>query len=368
MALVNLTRGGLSGGYKKYLQTLVPILAATERLELAMFSPANMDLAPISSVRNERWPTDDEYRGFRALRGKLSDFAPDVVFIPTARYVDTPFPTVVMVRNMEPLVLPFSGNSFADGMRNVARRYVARASCRKASRIIAVSGYVHDFLRDRWNVPPAKLAVVPHGVGEVIPKLGHVRPRSVKADVGHQFIFAAGSVRPSRGLEDVIKAVALLRSRGADVDLVIAGTVSGSTEAYHGALRALSEASGIAEHVVWAGDLTPREMAWCFSNCRAFAMTSRVEACPNTVLEALSHGTLSVSSTLPPMPEFFGDGALYYKAGNEGELASRLAEIMALDDRARDDLAGRARARAALFSWSDTARGTIAVLRTASRS
>ena len=59
--------------------------------------------------------------------------APDVVFFPTARLIECGgAPTVVMVRNMEPLTVPFGGNTWREGFRNIARARVARARFRPA--------------------------------------------------------------------------------------------------------------------------------------------------------------------------------------------------------------------------------------------
>src|SRR5262249_59993443 len=83
---------------------------------------------------------------------------------PTARFLDCGRPCVVMVRNMEPLERPFGGNTLRAGLRNLARAWTARRACRRATRVIAVSRHVADFLTSRWGLPPSKVGVVYHGV------------------------------------------------------------------------------------------------------------------------------------------------------------------------------------------------------------
>ncbi len=53
-------------------------------------------------------------------------------------------------------------------------------------------------------------------------------------------------------------------------------------------------------------------------------MTSRAEACPNTVLEAMAHGAVSISTDQQPMPEFYGESAAYYRATDAAQLASQI--------------------------------------------
>jgi glycosyltransferase involved in cell wall biosynthesis len=88
-------------------------------------------------------------------------------------------------------------------------------------------------------------------------------------------------------------------------------------------------------------------------------MTSRAEACPNIVLEALANGAIAVSTDHPPMPEFFGDAALYYRERNASHLAARLAQALSLSFNARGHLRDSARARAEQFTWEATARATV---------
>src|SRR5262245_56919541 len=104
LALVNLTAGGMSGGYVKYLRQMVPLIAADARVRrLDVWLPPALPADLIPGVEALSWPAGDALTGFRALRQRLARTRPDVVFVPTARWLDTGgIPTVVMVRNMEP--------------------------------------------------------------------------------------------------------------------------------------------------------------------------------------------------------------------------------------------------------------------------
>jgi glycosyltransferase involved in cell wall biosynthesis len=360
VALVNLTSGGMSGGYQKYLEIMLPLLVDhpdISSLELA--SPSGLNYRRDARVPEWCWPDSDPRAGFPLLRSHLTARSPDVVFVPTARMVPTGMPTVVMVRNMEPLVAPFAGNSVRDGIRNLARRFVARSSVRRAARVIAVSPFVRDFVTTTWHIPSDKVGVVPHGVDLRLPSGEHVVPSVAGITGPGVMLFTAGSIRPARGLEDAIYAVEDLRARGITARLVIAGKIAGDTQRYRRSLDETIARRGLSTQVIWAGSLTAAEMAWCFSNCTAFIMTSRVEACPNTALEALSYGAVSVSTSNRPMPETFATGATYYAAGNHAELAARVIDVLGLSSGERAAASLRATQRAHDFDWATTARDTV---------
>jgi glycosyltransferase involved in cell wall biosynthesis len=362
LAVVNLTAGGFSGGYRKHLAALLPLLASSPRIgRLHVYSPIQArGLVPGEFGIQSFWTSGDALRGYRSLRGWLRRAEPDVVFIPTARWLDLgATPSVIMVRNMEPLETPFAGSGWLESLRNAGRRYAAQRACRRATRIIAVSNHVRDYLTTEWGVANDRIGVVYPGVD--IPSSGDLaaRPAGLAAHVdAGRFLFTAGSIRPARGLEDAVHALAILAEQGTRIPLVIAGSVSGSSS-YATRIRSLAQSLGVAAQIVWAGQLSAAEMSWCHRHCAAFVMTSRVEACPNTALEALAHGTITVSSTRPPMPEFFGDAALYYTAGDAPSLAESLGVALKLDGPERERFAQRGIALARAFTWQRSATMTL---------
>jgi glycosyltransferase involved in cell wall biosynthesis len=127
----------------------------------------------------------------------------------------------------------------------------------------------------------------------------------------------------------------------------------------------LAEDRGVTRRILWAGQFGATAMSWCFRNATRFVMTSRAEACPNTVLEAMAHGAVAISTDHAPMPEFFGDAALYYRQRDAADLARRVNESLELTDEEAMRLHERAIARARQFTWEATARNTAEELRRA---
>ncbi|CAN5730355.1 glycosyltransferase family 1 protein [soil metagenome] len=351
VAVVNLTAGGLSGGYRKYLRRLMPLLAADRRVSaLRIFVPRTAAATFDTGLDVRTW--DPGVGGRRAIASEVSAFGASVVFVPTARYATFgAAPVVTMVRNMEPLLVPFGGNAWTEGLRNVARAWEARRASKRARRVIAVSAHVREFLVRRWRIPEGRVGLVYHGVDPL-------EAKETAADSANRLIFTAGSIRPARGLEDVVRALPRLDR---DVHLIVAGTVNRGAEPYAGRLRDLAATLGVSKRIRFVGELPDEAMEAAFRACAVFVMTSRAEACPNTALEAMSAGAVTVSVDHPPMPEFFGDAALYYPAGDAALLAGQLQS--ALDPgpgRARLSRAAIERAR--LFPWSATATRTISEL------
>ncbi len=361
VALVNLTAGGLSGGYRKYLLTLTPRLAGSSRItRFDNYVPESaadeMTAEGVPGV--QAFSTAEWLRGFPSLRNRLVSSRPDVVFIPTARWLNCKgLPTVCMVRNMEPLVRAFEGNSLGEMARNIVRAQLAHYACRRSTRVIAVSQFVADHIQRRWRISPSKVGVVYHGVTPPEPDKA-VRPSALQA-VDAPFLFTAGSIRPARGLADLVVALASRQLRDDHHVLVIGGGIDGGRNAYFRDIDGLAQRLGVAERIIWAGNLSPDEMAWCYQHAAVFVMTSQVEACPNTVLEALSHGCLSVSTDCAPMPEFFGDSAMYYRARDGADLARARDTMLKADDDHKQQRARRMLDMSAELTWARTVDRTV---------
>ena len=353
IAIANPTGGGLSGGYQKYLNRLVPELSDHPAVSaLRVFVPTALtgrlraDL-PVESVNANDWA--------RAVR----EFGADVVFVPTARVVRVAgLPLVTMMRNMEPVTVPFAGNTWTESLRNLGRAAVALRACHSADAVIAVSEYVGTFLRERWHVGAERIAVVPHGVDPPQPPGRWHRPAQLP-HASAPFLFTAGSIRPARGLRSALDAFGRLASDHSDLRLVIAGEPTPDAVEYARTLRARAAELDVSDRVDWVGNLAPAEMAWCFGHALVFIMSSRAEACPNIALEALSHGCLVVSTPRPPMPEFFGDAAVYAHAQDDAAaLCEALGHVLRDPDRFAP-LRRAAMLRASRYTWGETARRTV---------
>jgi glycosyltransferase involved in cell wall biosynthesis len=193
-----------------------------------------------------------------------------------------------------------------------------------------------------------------------------VRPQAA-ADVEEgQFLFSAGDFTAYRGYEDLIEAVASRRDRGCDDRVLLAGGPIRWLEREQDRVEKLIAARGVGDRVTLLGRIPSQEMAWCYRHCKAMVMTSRIEACPNVTLEAMTHGCTIISTTNLPMPEMFGDVAMYYDAGRSDALAVLLAAVaeMTGDERTHRSRATADRAREC-FSWDRAAAETLAQLRLA---
>lgn len=297
----------------------------------------------------------------RTLFHQLDGFNPEIIFIPMERYLRfRGVPVVNMVQNMMPLIYP-SGISIKEGLRNFARKNVARRAVLNSQRTIAVSHYVQEFLVGKWHIPQNLVPVIYFGA-DTFDNIKAVRPNSIFPE-WDRFLFTAGSIEPFRGLEDILTALQALHAQAKKIPLVVAGEARPEMATYKHRITARILSKEVNKQVCWAGLLKPAEMAWCYQNCSAFLMASRVEACPNVALEAMSHGAVCIAADTPVLKEFFADSAVYYRSGQGQLLAGLIENCLTLDPGERQMLVKRGRQRSEMFSWDKTVDRTMEELK-----
>jgi glycosyltransferase involved in cell wall biosynthesis len=289
--------------------------------------------------------------------------SPDVAYFPGNRWLNLgQIPSVSMVQSMLPMVMLFGGNGLRDIAKNLERAHATKVACRRAHRVIAVSNYVQEFLINHWHIAPTRIGMIYHGVNPPPPAAAMRMPLSIPKDWRGRFLFTAGSMHPYRALEDVIQAMAVLASQGVRPPLVIAGGADYTQMPYLRRMKALAEKLEVQSQIAWTGHLEADEMSWCYSHCQLFLMTSRVEACPNIALEAMSHGALCLAADNPPLPEFFREAALYYRPKCGAALGQAISAALACSPDAAGVFRRRAQKRAGDFTWEETTEQTICEL------
>ncbi len=370
LAIVNITAGGLSGGYKRYLQNMLPRLVNYENLEsLLCIVPDKIDISSwFNNLPNIKYGYYDNLSlsillnmPDKKMKKCLKEFSPDLIFIPTDRYIwFNGIPVVNMLRNMEPHLPFLKGDPPHEILKKYIQQKLSLISVRKADQTIAVSQFVKNQLITNFKISVNKVTKVYHGAA-LFPIANPIKPTSVPIGWENDFIFTCGSIRPARGLEDALEAIYELKNQNINIRLVIAGETVPGMKKYRNRLEQFIKFKDLSDNICWAGVLNDEQLCWCFHKCRIFIMTSRIEACPNIAIEAISNQALAIAADNPPLPEFFSRCSTYYQPGNGKSLANAILDRLSLDKDDRKTLSLCSRKRSTMFSWDMTADQTMGV-------
>ncbi|MBP2678926.1 MAG: glycosyltransferase [Deltaproteobacteria bacterium] len=186
----------------------------------------------------------------------------------------------------------------------IHRRLINRWLARKTARIIAVSGPVREDIIRYDGVDPSKVVVIPNGVdpGRFDIPLTRVEARErLGIPAEHFLIGTVGRLEEQKGLRYLVDAVRMLRERGKNAFLLVAG--SGREEVR---LREQATRGGIEDAVFFLG--ARRDVPDLYRAMDVFALSSLWEGGPITLLEAMASGLPVVATPVGFVPEVVRDG------------------------------------------------------------
>ena len=225
-----------------------------------------------------------------------------------------------------------------------------------ARKSIAVSKYAGRILTFGMNNAFArKLSVVYHGT-MALP------PRPQQSDVDDNTILAVSDIYIQKNYHNLLRAFRLVREKRPNMVLKIVGREI--DRHYADEVRALAADLGIEDSVHFLGHLETKAVIDLYLSCLVFVFPSTVETFGNPLLEAMAAAAPIACSNTAAMPEVVEDAGLLFNPLDPDDIAEKI--LCLIDDpKLREELAARGLERSRQFRWKETARQTVAVLKSA---
>ena len=217
-----------------------------------------------------------------------------------------------------------------------------------AHALLAISHYTKQEIVRYLDVAPDRVTVAHLGVEPVEPDpstlelLARARP----------FLLHVGRRAGYKNFDRLLRAFARSAAARAGVGLVSLSDREQSQQE-----RALIEASGLDGIVSFVGG-DDAVMAAYYARAIAFVYPSLDEGFGLSPLEAMLQGCPVVAADAGAIPEVVGEAALLFDPTSIDAIGTALDRIVE-DASLRAELAARGRARAATFTWEQTARRTL---------
>ena len=223
-------------------------------------------------------------------------------------------------------------------------RALNRMTERLDRRVIAVSEAVMDALP-----PPARsrAQVIVHGIDLEAARSAATGRHTVRSELGVEddeiLVVTVANLRREKGIDVLLEAAHRLRSEGAAVKFALAG--SGPLEEE---VRTLHGQLGLGDALLLLGGRG--DAVRLIAGADIFALASRHEGLPVTVMEAVTVGTPIVATAVGELPRLLTDGvdARLVPPDDPGLLAAAIGQLAA-DPAARERLAHNAGKLSSLF-------------------
>lgn len=227
-------------------------------------------------------------------------------------------------------------------------------AARALPRFLAVSEAARDSYAERCGLDPSRVTVSLNGVDHDV-----FQPDpSVARDADHLVTLASADV-PIKGLDVLIDALAVLKSRGASPKLTVVGRLR------EGPAKQALTRSGLMDRVEFVSGLSQDALIALYRRATIFVSASRFEGFGLPAAEAMACGAPVIVSDGGALPEVAGEAGVVTPAEDAGALADALYEVLSdAGRRAQMSKASADRARAA-FRWDLHAEAAIQLYRQA---
>jgi glycosyltransferase involved in cell wall biosynthesis/2-polyprenyl-3-methyl-5-hydroxy-6-metoxy-1,4-benzoquinol methylase len=214
-----------------------------------------------------------------------------------------------------------------------------RWSLARVTRVHALSAYSAGLLRSLHGIDGERVVRIEGGVDTLKFRPPDEARDAVRAELGWPaggpVLFTLRNLQPRMGLDELIRAVDLLRRRMPDLRLVIGGEGALRAE-----LAALVERLGLGGHVSFLGFVDESRLARCYQATDVFVLpTQALEGFGLVTVEALACGTPVLGTPVGATPEILAPLAksLLLSGTTAAAMADDLARF--LDELARDPAA-----------------------------
>jgi len=236
----------------------------------------------------------------------------------------------------------------------------------RSARVLTVSeSSKRDILRF-FPIPEDKIDVIYNAIDDRFgqppddEQMARVRERY---QLHAPFLLYSGNVKPHKNLERLIDAFARLRRRGFnDIKLLI----TGNEISRYATLRRAVHHYNLHRHVRFLGFLETETLAILYRLADAFVFPSLYEGFGLPPLEAMASETPVLTSNISSLPEVTNDAALLVDPYDPDAIAEGMHRILS-DTALRERLVSRGRARAASFSWEDSAKRVLSIYQQVAR-
>lgn len=230
--------------------------------------------------------------------------------------------------------------------------------------LVALSKFTRDDLIQEFEIAPEQIRVIYEGGHEAAPgsqtSSDSLPGVSLPPVTDRPYVLYAGAIEPRRNLMFLVNAFARLKTKiGSDYALVLAGRYD---DEEHRRLTQQALGTGIAEDVVFTGNLNQTAMQTLYEGASAFVMPSLHEGFGIAALEAMAHGVPVIAARAGALPEVVGPAGVLVDLDDVDGLAQKMVSVLT-DGVLALDLIRRGQQRVKQFSWRRMAEQTLGLYR-----
>jgi polysaccharide biosynthesis protein PslF len=227
--------------------------------------------------------------------------------------------------------------------------------CDLSDRVVVMTHAGRDRLLSGYDVDGDKVHVIPHGAA------AHARGVRHHGDVPQ--LLTWGLLGPGKGIELVIDALAILRTRGITPHYTVAGVTHPKVraldgDAYRDSLIRRARNLGVADRISFDGTYrTPHDLARYVAGCSVVVLPyeSRDQITSGVLVDAIAAGRPVIATAFPHAVELLASGAGIVVAHDDPTAMAAAIELLLGDADRHAAAAAEAQTLAPSLAWGSVA-------------
>lgn len=318
---------------------------------LAVPKAANFKLVPVRLPQKMILQIEGQL-GWRIQERLLARYRPDVI-----HGVANTLPPLRDARSVVTLHHVGDGQEVTDRWTQFYFADLTRRSVSQADRVVAVSEYTRQQAMKRYAIEPARITTIWEGGAAPALRVPHDPASLAALGLTEPYILYVSSISVRKNLLCLVEAYAALRAKNAiSQSLVLVGH-KGDT---YLSLQATVDRLGLHDQVRFIDGVSQETLNAIYRGADIFVYPSLLEGFGLPVLEAMTCSVPVIAARATCLPEIAGEAAIFFDGSDSGDLAKQMSWMLA-DKSLRQDMIKKGLARAAQFTWRETARQTLEV-------
>ena len=239
------------------------------------------------------------------------------------------------------------------------RRLTVPRILKKCRKIITVSHFERNRIREALNIPADRITTIYNGCNKHFRPMDDIDMQVVNRYIPQKdFLFFLGNTDPKKNAARVLKAYRLyLEQSSVKRPLLIADLTESRIDSL---LQQEGIGNALKQHLYYPGYIRNADLATLYNAAFAFLYPSLRESFGIPMLEAMACGTPIIAGNTSAMPEIAGDGALLADPFNSNDITKKILQLEN-DQTLYQQQVEYGIQRSQLFSWRNTAESLLKI-------
>lgn len=222
----------------------------------------------------------------------------------------------------------------------------------KSWKIVTVSRFSQRRICEHYHLDKKRVPVIYDGLTDIFKEESHTNPElKQKYGLPDKYILSLSTLEPRKNLQLLIQAYSELTEKGIQLpELVLAGRQGWKLDEVFGNIS-----DRVKDRIHFTGFIDDADLAQVYREAELFVFPSKYEGFGLPVIEAMSQGTLAVTSDAASLPEVAGESGIMFRSDDKADLKRVLIKALTLSETEKVIKRNEGLRLSNSFVWSDEA-------------